>query len=61
MISLVDCKEYKVTATVECIIKSDDENLDFDVMDWLWVDDDCDGFIKGFKIIEYDYKELKKV
>ena len=46
----VDIHKYKVTGTFECIIKSDDENIEEAIKDWVTIDDDIDDYIKGFKI-----------
>ena len=50
-------KKYQITATIKCILFSDDENLDQDVSDWVYIDED-EGYIENFKLIDYDYKEV---
>lgn len=55
----MSCKKYKVTANVECIIKSDYENLYQAIEDWLHIEDDCEEYITGFKILGYDFEEMK--
>ncbi len=54
------CKKYKIKAYVECIIKSDEENLYQAVEDWLHIDDDCDEYITNFKIVDYDWREVNE-
>lgn len=59
MVRKMSCKKFKISAYVECVIKSDEEDLYQAVKDWLYIEDDCDEFITDFKIVDYDYKVVE--
>lgn len=53
------CKKWKITGYIECIIKSDYENLYQAITDWIDIEDD-DEYITDFKLIDYDWEEIKE-
>ena len=55
----VDIRKYKVTGTFECVLTSDDENIDQAIKDWIRIEDDED-YINGFKIDVSDIVKLKE-